>query len=310
MKYFYREKVDLDEIDLNDRTFLFSFPRRDIFLLESIKKFGVLQPPILTQTKDSKFQIISGEGRIWASYNLNLTSIPCIIIQNHNPKDLLIISLETNLSRNLNLVEKAEFLKKALPYFEKTELLNLLTKLGLPSNYNHIKFLLKISNLSNEFKNLLIQDRLNPFLVEFLEDFSEEEKKEFLEILEKLRLTFSEQREVLEKLLDYKKRTDLPQLLPEELKEILKEENFNKRKQQFFEKLQELYLPNFSAKRNLIQPLLKDLQKKGLSLKYHPYFEKKEIEISLKITNIVNLEEKLKIVQQNREKLKKILEII
>lgn len=310
MKRRYCEKINLEEIDLEDRSFLFSFPRRDVFLLESIKNLGVLQPPIVALGQNNKLKIISGEGRIWACYHLNLYTIPCIVLENLKPKEMLLISLETNLFREINLVEKAEFLKKALPYFEESETLTLLSKLNLPLNYNYINFLLKINNLSIEFKKLLIKEQLNPCLVEFLEDLNEEEKKEFLEVLEKLRLTFSEQRFVTEKLLDYKKRVNLPSFLPEELREILKEEDFNKRKKKFLEKLEELYSPNFSEKKSLIKPWTEKLQKEGILIKFSPYFEKRDIEITFKFTTFEDYKNRLNFLQKNSETIKKILEII
>lgn len=308
MKRRYCERVNLEEIDLEDRSFLFSFPRREILLLESIKNLGVLQPPIVALGQGDKLKIVSGEGRIWACHQLNLSTIPCIVLENLKPREMLLISLETNLFREINLVEKAEFLKKALPYFEESEILTLLSKLNLPLNYNYINFLLKINNLSNEFKNLLIKEQLNPYLIEFLEELNEEEKKEFLEVLEKLKLTFSEQRLVIEKLLDYKKRKNLPSLLPQELRDLLKEEDFNKRKRKFLEKLQELYSPNFSEKMGLIKPWAEKLQKEGVLIKFSPYFERRDIEITFKITTFEDYQNKLESLQRNFKTIRKILE--
>lgn len=310
MKRRYYEKVNLEEIDLGDRSFLFSFPRREALLLESIKNLGVLQPPIVALSQSDKLKIVSGEGRIWACYHLNLSTIPCIVLEDLKPREMLLISLETNLFREINLVEKAEFLKKALPYFEESEIYMLLSKLNLPFNYNYINFLLKISNLSDEFKNLLIKNQLNPHLIEFLEDFNEEERKEFLEIMKKLKLTFSEQRLVIEKLLDYKKRINLQGLIPRELKDILEEEDFNKRKKKFLEKLEELYSPNFSEKMSLIKPWAEKLRREGVVIKFSPYFEKEEIEITFKINKFKDYRNKLISLQNNSETIKKILEII
>ncbi len=153
--------LNLSEIDISDRTFLFSYPEKTSFLLESIKKIGLIQPPLLYPSKE-KYQIICGEGRIKALKSLNFSSIPSLIFSEpKNPKELLLISLESNLFRGLNLVEKSLFIKRALNFFSPEEILkDLLPKLGYSSHPKWFFFLEKIANLEENFKNLLILGKL------------------------------------------------------------------------------------------------------------------------------------------------------
>ncbi|PMP65757.1 MAG: hypothetical protein C0190_06465, partial [Thermodesulfobacterium geofontis] len=68
--------VYIENIELQDRTYIFSYPKRNKILKESIKSIGLLQPPILFLKKENlKFQIICGEGRILACYELNISEI-------------------------------------------------------------------------------------------------------------------------------------------------------------------------------------------------------------------------------------------
>lgn len=304
------EKIDLSYLNIEDRTYLFSFPKRKDLLLESIKRCGVLQPPIVYLKEDESFQIVCGEGRVLACQTLEIKKIPVLILKNKSPKDLLLLSLESNLFRNLNLVEKAEFIKKALSLFSLEQIANLMEKIELPSNKNWLDILLEISKLDDAFKHLIVKDQLNLHVLKFFKFLSPTEKTEFLEMINLLNLSFSEQRDVLEKLLDLKRRLDLPSLLTEELKEALKQKDFNQRRKIFLERLKTLYYSNLSTKMLVLKPLLGRIQKGGVTVKQDPYLEKKEIELAFKIKSTHELSEKIKFLTENKSVLEQILETI
>jgi ParB family chromosome partitioning protein len=306
---FEYKTVSIKNIDLEDRTYLFSYPRRNVFLRESIKSIGLLQPPLLFSEKEnSKFQIICGEGRILACYELNISEIPALIVFDKTPKDLLLLSLESNLFRPLNLVEKAEFINRSLKIFSIEEVIKLLPKLNLNPSYHWIEFFQAIAILEEDFKNLLVEEILNPKIAKVLAELSLNERKEFLEVLKKLNLSFSEQKEVLEKLLDYKKRKDLASLLPEVLKEFLEEKDFNKRKRNFLNTLNELYNPYYFSKLKNFSSLIEIFKKKQINISFSPYFEKKELELHLKGTSLEDLKEKINFIEKQEETLKKIFD--
>ena len=50
-------------------------------LIASIKEIGILQPPVVRQTKPGKYELIMGERRFRAAKAAGLTSIPVIIRQ-------------------------------------------------------------------------------------------------------------------------------------------------------------------------------------------------------------------------------------
>uniref|UniRef100_A0A7V4N344 ParB-like N-terminal domain-containing protein n=1 Tax=Thermodesulfobacterium geofontis TaxID=1295609 RepID=A0A7V4N344_9BACT len=301
--------VSIENIDLQDRTYLFSYPKRGEFLKNSIKSVGLLQPPILFLEKGyPKFKIVCGEGRIIACKELGIQEIPAFIGENYSSKELFLLSLESNLFRTLNIVEKAEVVGKALNFFSIEEVINLLPKLSLNPSYYWIEYLQAIYSLEDPIKTLIVEERLNPKVAVELADLSSKEKEEYLEFLKKLNLSFSEQKEVLEKLLDYKKRKDLPSLLPEKLKEALKEEDFNKRKIEFFRILKELYYSFYFHKWKKVSSLIEKFRKKDIYLSFSPYFEKKEIEIQFKNISFEDFQKKLEFIEKNKEEIKKIWE--
>ncbi|MFA6347944.1 MAG: ParB/RepB/Spo0J family partition protein [Candidatus Paceibacterota bacterium] len=88
-------------------------------LAESIKKYGVLQPIIVTRLEKktemgvvTEYQIIAGERRFRASKIVGLKQIP-VIIKERNDQEKLEIALIENVQRkNLNPIDKAEALNQ------------------------------------------------------------------------------------------------------------------------------------------------------------------------------------------------------
>jgi ParB family chromosome partitioning protein len=105
-------------------------PRRDFeqsaldVLAESIKRYGILQPIIVTKNekKDSQgmvpeYQIVAGERRLRAAKMIGMDQVP-VIIKEQTEKEKLEISLIENVHRSdLNPVEKAETYQRFLKEF-------------------------------------------------------------------------------------------------------------------------------------------------------------------------------------------------
>lgn len=122
--------VDIKDISANPRQ-----PRRffDPIALEeltaSIKEIGILQPPVVRQTKPGKYELIMGERRFRAAKAAGLTSIPVIIRQTAD-NELLREALIENIHRSqLNALEEAAAYSQLLTDFNCTHE-ELATKLG------------------------------------------------------------------------------------------------------------------------------------------------------------------------------------
>ena len=86
-------------------------------LAESIEKFGILQPIILTK-KDNYYEIVAGERRWRAAKIAGLKTIPSIV-RKDNSNDNQKISLIENLQReNLNPVERARGYRQIIDDFD------------------------------------------------------------------------------------------------------------------------------------------------------------------------------------------------
>ena len=77
-------------------------------LAASIKNYGVIQPILVTELGDGKYELIAGERRMRASMIAGLSTIPCIV-KSFTESDRAEIALIENLQReDLNPVEEAK----------------------------------------------------------------------------------------------------------------------------------------------------------------------------------------------------------
>ena len=89
-------------------------PRKDFApekldeLKESIRRHGLLQPITVRAEADGSFLLITGERRFRACKELNLTEMPCLILQPTDDNDIYAKQLVENLIReDLGLLDKA-----------------------------------------------------------------------------------------------------------------------------------------------------------------------------------------------------------
>lgn len=115
-------KLYLDDIIPN------RFQPREIFderalkeLAVSIKEHGVIQPIIVRNVANGKYEIIAGERRYKASALAGLTKIPAIV-RNLDDKESSKVALLENLQRkNLNPIEEARTYQKILEIDQMTQ---------------------------------------------------------------------------------------------------------------------------------------------------------------------------------------------
>ena len=89
-------------------------------LAESIKKYGVIQPIVVTK-QDDYYEIIAGERRWRASKLAGLTEIPVIIRENDQRKNKEIALIENIQREDLNAYEKALGIKNIMEDYSLTQ---------------------------------------------------------------------------------------------------------------------------------------------------------------------------------------------
>ena len=89
-------------------------------LSESIKKYGVIQPIIVTK-KGDYYQIIAGERRWRAAKKAGLQEIPAIVRDDDEQKNKEIALIENIQREDLNPIEKAIGIKKLMDEYNLTQ---------------------------------------------------------------------------------------------------------------------------------------------------------------------------------------------
>lgn len=300
---FIFKELNFDQIDFTFTDFTFSYPLKTDYFLKLLKEGKPFYPPILYKGVRG-YLIVDGFARLFALKTLNFQPVKVLILENtFSMKDLLLISLELNLPRGLNLVEKALFLEKGEKYFSRDELIEILPRLGLSKHQNWIFYFKKILNFEEPIKELLAIEKLNPKIIDSLALLDPKDREDFLNLIEKLHLTISEQRETLEVLLDYKRLTKSSKLLPEEIKKTLEIKDFNKRRKEFFEILNQMKYPNFYQKKKHLEKVRRLFLSYGIKVDFYPYLEKEEINLQFNVKNIEELEKILKYLENEGNKI-------
>ncbi|KJL34147.1 ParB/RepB/Spo0J family partition protein [Microbacterium azadirachtae] len=115
-------RVDPHDIVPNPRQPRTHFNEGDLAeLVHSVREFGVLQPVVVRQNEDGKYELIMGERRTRAAREAGLESIPAILRETAD-EDLLRDALLENLHRSqLNPLEEASAYQQLLEDFGITQ---------------------------------------------------------------------------------------------------------------------------------------------------------------------------------------------
>lgn len=90
-------------------------------LAGSIKKYGLLQPLVVTKISDNEFQLLVGERRLRAAKMIGLKKVP-VIIRSSTDQQKLELALVENLQRDdLNPIERAQAFQRLINEFNLTQ---------------------------------------------------------------------------------------------------------------------------------------------------------------------------------------------
>lgn len=126
-------------------------------LTESIRRNGVVQPILVRQAADGKYEIIAGERRWRAAGMAGQRSIP-VILRSFDDKKTMEIALVENVQReDLNPLEEAAGYLRLLREYDYTqeELASTVNK-----SRSHIANLLRLLDLPAEIRQFLMEDKL------------------------------------------------------------------------------------------------------------------------------------------------------
>jgi len=133
-------------------------PRKDMSsealedLASSIRSQGIIQPIVVRQISEDKYEIIAGERRWRAAQIAQLDVIPCLIKDVPDESAVAIALIENIQREDLNAMEEAQALERLMVEFELTHQ-EVATAVGKPRTT--VTNLLRLNNLNDDVKLLL-----------------------------------------------------------------------------------------------------------------------------------------------------------
>ena len=185
------EKIKLLDIEPNKEQPRKAFNKESLEeLAASIKEHGLLQPILVTEIKDGKYRIISGERRWRASRIAGLTEVP-VIVKDLSKQEIMEIALIENLQReDLNAVEEAKGYETLMKEFGLTQ--EAVAK-RVGKSRPVVANALRILSLPEYVLSLLEKEEINAgqarSLIPIKEKLSDEEFKKFVDTVKAKNLT-------------------------------------------------------------------------------------------------------------------------
>ena len=127
-------------------------------LADSIKSQGIMQPILVRQIANDKFEIIAGERRWRASQLAGLTEVP-VLVRDIADESALAMALIENIQReNLNPLEEAQGIKRLIDEFAMT---HEKAADAVGRSRAAVSNLLRLLTLTHAVQELLMQNKLD-----------------------------------------------------------------------------------------------------------------------------------------------------
>jgi ParB family chromosome partitioning protein len=127
-------------------------------LADSIKNQGIMQPILVREVAEDKFEIIAGERRWRASQIAGLTQVP-VLVRDIADESALAMALIENIQReNLNPLEEAQGIKRLIDEFAMT---HEQAAEAVGRSRAAVSNILRLLSLSHGVQELLMQNKLD-----------------------------------------------------------------------------------------------------------------------------------------------------
>ena len=181
-------------------------------LAASIKKQGLLQPLLVRQLHDGRYEIIAGERRWRASQLAGLADVP-VVIKQVDDETAMAMALIENLQReDLNAMDQARAMHRLTTEFALThqQVADLLSK-----SRTAVSNFLRLLSLSHSVKKLLEHGDLDMGHARALLTLDEEQQNQVAQIIIAKELSVRETEQLVERIKNGSSRTaSLPQESP------------------------------------------------------------------------------------------------
>lgn len=316
----YRE-IRIDQLDVDDDTFLISYPRVDESLRLSVGQLGLLNPLSLRRTDGERLQMIAGFKRLSACLENKIKKVHALIHpEGLDPLSAFGLAVHDNLNRGYNLIEKGNILKKLLDLFHApldSVIGSYMPLLGLNPGHSLLRHYLSLQNLSDCMKSYVYETEMPLSCAARIASYNREEQEALLEFLEPLRPGVNKLLEMLTSAEESAARegVSIAQLLSRKEFDAIRDPHLPRpeKLQMARAALKKLRFPQVSATEGMLEELIKSLRlPPGIAFHLPPYLEGDTIRAELRFTSpeeLQRLVEKL-METSKQEELRKLFQLL
>ena len=197
----YEDKVvSVSEIDTADDTCYLGLGAPTDDLAVSVRDVGLINPPVLRQHRNPKYQIVCGFRRVEACRTLELNEIKARVLKG-DCSDLGVLKLaifDNRSHRQLNVVEQAQGIRKLSAHLPQRGRLEMLSSiLGFPENQKVFEKLKTLSRLPEPVQIGVLEEIVSFEAAVDLSQFSSDDALSFCGLFKRLKLSQNKQKEVI-----------------------------------------------------------------------------------------------------------------
>lgn len=310
--------VFLREIDLEDAAFRMSYLFDINGLVESIRKVGLINSPILLKTGQGRFIVVTGYRRILAVRSLGWESVFCVICDEDkiSREKCLESGIHENLfTRQFNDVEKGMVLARLAVNHDMDFIIKeFMPLLDMPANQKTVDTYMAIENdLTGEFKKNISQGRLSMPTVTRLLKMSMEDRDCVFQFFSKLRMNMNQQKQFIAFIEDISisEKIGLQDVLTgKDLQEIIRDPNLNdpQKSNAVLRNLKIRIFPKLTSAEESFKQMVKDLKlPHGVTVSNPAFFESPYFSMEIQFKDGGDLQDKIQLLASggNLKNLKK-----
>lgn len=326
MVQFKQAEIFINQIDLTDQSYIFTYDPPLSTLITSIRQIGIINPPVLEQKSETTYRIVAGLKRILALKQLKETKLRATIYHTETGEPdyrMFLFALYENLgTRALNVIEKANILYKLFHRYkisQNTIKKEFLPLLGLGENPQVIDRYVKLVELEDDLKLSILEDFISIDMAVSMQKLARTERQVIFQLFQELKLGKNQQKEFFRLLLDLSVSREQPVatiLSADPIRAVLSDarlasgHKMNKIKENLFK----LRYPRFSKTEDAFGELKRELRLPP-SINFHPppFFEGNNYRIDFVFKSASDYEKILKVLnsiaaEHKLEKLDRLVE--
>lgn len=280
-------------------------------LCESIRKVGLIHPPLVARNEEGSFDVVSGFRRILAlkalgERNAFCRDVTAVLV---SPLERLLAAFYENLAtRKFNDMEKAVILHKLQGHVGTEELLaTFMPLLSLPSHEGTLKFYLKLLTLEESIQNAVAVEEISIKVAKALVEMEERVRQALFHWISVLKLNLNQQMKFIEYIEDIRMRDGVtaPEMFSDEVfLKVLENPRLNnpQKSKAMLETLRVRRFPRLAQAQQAIETAVSTVSMPpGASIHYDPYLEDPYYHLEIKFKHGKELRNAIDKLHPSRE---------